>query len=216
MFTQNVYLPERLLLIWHLAELFTKRLPFLGQGLFLKSNTACTELSCFPGEPQCERGSVTLRRHVTGPLQDLKLKMKPENHAFQLTWNSREQNQTNSRQCFKSPQLCSLSVYFQDSRSCSEGDSDSGGAKEMLAPDIHQPRLETTHFKWKLHRWFAHDPKCQSPASASFQSSSCAYSAAHSTAPLTWLTDNSNLICPRPNSWFSTDLTTFLLCSPYQ
>lgn len=46
--------------------------------------------------------------------------------------------------------------------------------------------------------------KCQSSALAPRQSSRCAYSTAHSTSPRRWLTDNSNLICPKQNSWFST------------
>lgn len=65
-----VYLPEYLLVIWHLAEwLLTKRLPFLGWVLFSKPNKTKTKLSCLLGEPQCER---------VGPLHDLKLKMKLE------------------------------------------------------------------------------------------------------------------------------------------
>lgn len=46
--------------------------------------------------------------------------------------------------------------------------------------------------------------KCQSPALASLQSSRCAHSTVHFTSPWRWLIDNSNLICPKQNSWFGT------------
>lgn len=177
-----------------LGRVIHQALAFLGIRLLLEAqyNTACTELSGLPRELRWERGSAKIRRHMTGPLHDLELKTKLENHIPQLTWNSREENETNSHQCFKSLNFAVLSVNFQDSRSCSEEDSDSGKAKEMLAPNVHQPQLQATHLKQKCLRWFAHDPKCQSPALASLQSSRCVYSAGHSTAPLRWLIDNSN------------------------
>ena len=69
-----------------LGRVIHQVLAFLGMRLLeAQHNTACTELSGLPRELRWERGSAKIRRHVTGPLRDLELKMKLKNHTFQLT-----------------------------------------------------------------------------------------------------------------------------------
>lgn len=195
-----VYLPEYLLVIWHLAELLTKRLHFLGWVLFSKPNTTKTKLSWLPGEPQCER---------KGPLHDLKLKMKPENHAFQLTWNTAE-NKNKHLLVFKSLNFTYYQWISRTAEATQKEILTPGKLRRLMLQVAIKPGLKQCTSSENFTKGLPVTLKCQSPALTSLQSPRCAYLSAH-TSPRRWLIENSSLFCPKQNSWFSTYLTTLPL-----
>lgn len=202
-----VYLPEYLLVIWHLAELLlTKRLPILGWVLFSKPNTTKTKLSCLLGELQCER---------VGPLHDLKLKMKPENHAFQLTWNTAE-NKNKHLLVFKSLNFTYYQWISRTAEATQKEILTPGKPRRLMLQVAIKPGLKQHTSSENFTEGLPVTLKCQSPALISLQSPTCAYLSAHSS-PRRWLIENSNLFCPKQNSWFSTYLTTLppTTSSPY-
>ena len=207
-----------------LGRVIHQALAFLGIRLLLEAqyNTACTELSGLPRELRWERGSAKIRRHMTGPLRDLELKTKLENHTPQLTWNIAEKKtkqiptsvlnpwtlqfcQWISRTVEAAPKKiltlgklrrCSLQMSINPS--CKQRTSNKNVSDDLLMT------LNASLQPWPLSK--APDVRIHRPL--------------HSSTYMT----NRQLKLPRPqgkspdlNTWFSMDLTTFLFCkTPYQ